>query len=192
MNKHESKYFNTAFLFDEALVKLLDEKDYEYITVKEICNKAGVNRSTFYLHYESIDDLLNETIEYLTKKMINYFNIEPKDFINGLEISNKEDLILINDKYLRPYLEFIKDNRKIFVYAFKNPKVMNVKNKYYNLEKYIINPILDKFDIPTEKRKYMLSFYLNGIMGIIMEWIINDCKDSIDDIINIILECIRP
>ena len=59
MNKHESKYFNTALLFDEALIELLNQKDIEYITVKEICKKAGVNRTTFYLHYETIDDLLN-------------------------------------------------------------------------------------------------------------------------------------
>ena len=47
MNKSESKYFNTALLMDEALIQLLEVKDYEYITVKEICEKAGVNRSTF-------------------------------------------------------------------------------------------------------------------------------------------------
>ena len=58
MNKYESKYFNTARLMNEALLLLLENKDYEYITVKEICSKAGVNRSTFYLHYETIDDLL--------------------------------------------------------------------------------------------------------------------------------------
>ncbi len=52
MNKNESKYFNTALLMDEALIHLLTKKDIGYITVKEICEKAGVNRSTFYLHYE--------------------------------------------------------------------------------------------------------------------------------------------
>ena len=50
-NKHESKYFNTALLMHQALIILLETKDYNYITVKEICQKAGVNRSTFYLHY---------------------------------------------------------------------------------------------------------------------------------------------
>ena len=54
MNKSESKYFNTALCMDEALISLLKVKDLEYITVKEICEKAGVNRSTFYLHYETI------------------------------------------------------------------------------------------------------------------------------------------
>ena len=50
---------------DEAFILLLDKKDYEYITVKEICAKAGVNRSTFYLHYETINDLLEESLEFL-------------------------------------------------------------------------------------------------------------------------------
>ena len=68
MNKQKEKYSSTAFLMDEALIQLLNEKDYEYITVKEVCKKAGVNRSTFYLHYESIDDLLEETLEYINKK----------------------------------------------------------------------------------------------------------------------------
>ena len=72
MNKQESKYFNTASLFDETLITLLEQKDIEYITVKEICEKAGFNRSTFYLHYESIKDLLNETLDYIVKKLINH------------------------------------------------------------------------------------------------------------------------
>ena len=42
MNKSESKYFNTAMLMNQALLLLLDQKDIEHITVKEICEKAGV------------------------------------------------------------------------------------------------------------------------------------------------------
>ena len=42
MNKNESKYFNTAIKMDEALISLLEKKDFAYITVKEICDKAGV------------------------------------------------------------------------------------------------------------------------------------------------------
>ena len=42
MNKKESKYFSTAAKMDAALIDLLEKKDFEYITVKEICEKAGV------------------------------------------------------------------------------------------------------------------------------------------------------
>lgn len=192
MNKQESKYFNTASLFDEALIKLLSIKDFEYITVKEICQQAGFNRSTFYLHYESTDELLNETIKYLTDKLVKYFDKESREFPQKIDSSNKEDLNLINEKYLRPYLNFIKDNKKIFIYAFKNPQVMKSEEKYSNLEKYIFNPILDKYEIKPYKKKYYLEFYMGGLMGIIKNWTLNDCEDEIEKVINIIIECVRP
>lgn len=47
MNRSESKYFNTAIRMDEAMMELLERKDFEYITIKEICAAAGVSRSTF-------------------------------------------------------------------------------------------------------------------------------------------------
>lgn len=100
MNKQKEKYSSTAFLMDEDLICLLNEKDYEYITVKEICKKAGVNRSTFYLHYESIDDLLEETLEYINKKFLDYFE-DTSDFITNINVSSKENLYLINDKYYK-------------------------------------------------------------------------------------------
>ena len=74
MNKSESKYYNTAVLMDQALLALLEKKDYDFITVKEICEKAGVNRSTFYLHYESIGDLLEESLTYVMEHMRSYFD----------------------------------------------------------------------------------------------------------------------
>ena len=57
MNKNESKYFNTAVKMDQALIFLLEKKNFEYITIKENCSTAGVNRSTFYLHNENTYDL---------------------------------------------------------------------------------------------------------------------------------------
>ena len=113
MNKQESKYYCTASFIDEALISLLNEKDIDYITVKEICEKAGVNRSTFYLHYETIDDLLTESLKYIPNKFIDFFNRDSKGFIENLNSVQKEDLVFINDEYLRPYLEFIKENKKV-------------------------------------------------------------------------------
>lgn len=78
MNKNESKYYNTALLMDEALLQLLEKKDFAFISIKEICHKAGVNRSTFYLHYENTNELLEETIELLNEKFVSSF---PKELI---------------------------------------------------------------------------------------------------------------
>ena len=191
MNKQESKYFNTASLFDEALIILLEEKDIEYITIKEICSKAGFNRSTFYLHYESIYDLLNETLEYIINKFVTYFDKEPKVFIDKIDKTDKDDLNFINENYLRPYLEFVRDNKKLFLAVFKHPNTMKSIEAYADLEKYILNPILDKYNISDCKKKYYLQFYIHGIMGVVREWITNDCADDLDNIMNIIIECVR-
>ena len=75
MNKNDSKYFYTAQLMNQALLDLLEKKDIEFISITEITKKAGVNRSTFYLHYEDIYDLLEETIVNLNKKFISSFPV---------------------------------------------------------------------------------------------------------------------
>ena len=46
--------------------------DYEKITVKELCEKAMINRRTFYLHYESIDDILNEVLSEMANDFLEY------------------------------------------------------------------------------------------------------------------------
>lgn len=53
---------------DEAFLALLAKKDFMYITVKEICEVAGVNRSTFYLHYETMSDLLSESVSRMNEQ----------------------------------------------------------------------------------------------------------------------------
>lgn len=191
MNKNESKYFNTAILFDEALIHLLENKDIDYITVKEICNMAGVNRSTFYLHYDSINDLVDETMEYITEKFANYFNESSKDFIEKIRVMSLDELILVKKSYLTPYLTFIKENQKVFRAAFNNPYGMRVNDRYSYLKKYILIPILNRFKVDDMEKKYLISFYISGIMAIIKEWINNNCIDSIDSIENIIIKCVK-
>lgn len=93
MTKSESKYFNTARMMDEALIELLCKKDIQYISVKEICAKAGVNRSTFYLHYETISDLLEETIEHIQAEFQKSFHIEAGDFIEEIDKMPLNELI---------------------------------------------------------------------------------------------------
>ena len=94
MNRFESKYFNTASLMNESLLILLEKKELDYITVNEICKQAGVNRSTFYLHYESTNDLLEECIENMNKNFFNSFDETYKDALNKIKNAYFYSLIL--------------------------------------------------------------------------------------------------
>lgn len=190
MNKNESKYFNTAIKMDEALLSLLEKKEFEYITVKEICDTAGVNRSTFYLHYENTYDLLMETTQYIIDRHLSYYDVEKKDVVRRLKGCNRTELIFVTSEYLLPYLTFIKENLRIFKVAIKRFQVMNMGEVYGRMFKYIFEPILAQFCVPQRERVYVIKYYLTGVFAIIMEWLNNDCKDDMDFIVKVINDCV--
>ena len=169
MKNYESKYFNTATKMDLALISLLKKKPLEYITVSEICETAGVNRSTFYLHYETISDLLNETVRYLLNDFLSYFSADTQSIKFNLMDCELNDLIFICDKYLTPYMSYIKDNKEVFATALAHNKILGY---------------------PPDDRQYVMMYYLNGINAIVTEWLKNGCDKSIEEISEIITVCI--
>ncbi len=192
MNKSESKYYNTSLLMNQALIELLNKKDYEFLSVKEICKKAGVNRSTFYLHYDNIDDLLYETIENLNKNFSACFGEENKDFANQINSKQKKDLILITPKYLLPYLKHVKEHKMVYQVSFKHPTLMQSNEKYSYLQNKILFPIFDIFNIDKNARKYISAYYISGVYAIVDEWIKGGCKDDENMICELIIKCVRP
>lgn len=192
MNKSESKYFNTALFMDEALLKLLEMKDFEYITVKEICEKAGVNRSTFYLHYETISDLLTECLEQTNKQFINAFAVKPAAFISGIANAPLSELVLVSEQFLKPYLIFIMEHKSVYRAAYKNPSCMQSAKQLNEITEYILLPIMKRFQVPEKEQDYWIGFYIHGCMAIIQEWFKKNCRESVDDIVKVMLHCIRP
>ena len=192
MNKSESKYFNTALRMDEALIALLEKKDLEYITVKEICHQAGVNRSTFYLHYESIAELLDEAMEMINQRFLSYFPQEEEAVLGDMEHRELNDLVFVTQEYLLPYLRFIQDNKKVYLAAFRNPSSMQANARYGVLKQRILDPILERFEIPSARRPYYIAYYVEGIAAIVKEWLRHDCGDSVEMIAAIIESCVRP
>lgn len=192
MNKSESKYFNTALRMDEALLALLEEKDLEYITVKEICHRAGVNRSTFYLHYETIADLVDETLEMINQRFRSYFPQQEEEILGNMGNRERENLVLVTREYLLPYLRFIRDNKKVYRAAFRNPSSMQAHTRYGELKQQILGPILERFEIPAAQRPYYMAYYVEGIIAIVKEWLRQDCADEVEMIADIIESCVRP
>lgn len=190
MNKHESKYFNTAVKMDIALIALLKEKPFDYITVSEICKKAGVNRSTFYLHYETIGDLLDETTRYLLENFFSYFPNNIKSAAFDFSACRLNELVYIQKEYLIPYLRYIRENKELFSTILANNKTLDFENIHKRMFQNIYNPILERFGYPENKRSYIMRYYLNGVIAIVTEWLKDDCGKSIKEIIEIITICI--
>lgn len=190
MNKNESKYFNTAIRMDEALITLLEKKDFEYITIKEICDTAGVNRSTFYLHYENTSDLLKETTRYIIEKHLSYYSVETSSISLHYDTCNQNELIFITEEYLTPYLTFIKENQRIFKVAVGQFDTMNFDEVYDRMFTHVFNPVLARFHVAEKERAYVIKFYLSGIFAIVMEWLEQNCADDIKFIVKVITDCV--
>lgn len=102
--------------------------------MKEICEEADVNRSTFYLHYETVGDLVDETTEMINKRFLSYFPQNERDISDALNGLRLGDLILVTGEYLIPYLRFIRDNKKIYRAAFRNPTICRRTHGTANLK----------------------------------------------------------
>ena len=188
MNKSESKYFNTALLMDQALLLLLEKKDLEFITIKEICQKAGVNRSTFYLHYENIADLFEETVEMLNKEFYNSFAL--KDASNIIQQGKAEDGVFIKEEFLVPYLEFVKKNKRVLQIIHKKPKLFNNDGVYKSMSLQIFYPILSKFNVQKEEIPYRLEYFTRGVVGIVNKWLELNCEMPIEKVVKLIIDCV--
>ena len=190
MNKSQAKFHNTAIKMNNALIALLEHKPFIDITIMDICKKAGVNRSTFYAHYENTYDLLNETHKELVSKFFN--DIQTTIGLPDINKLNADELIFITPQYIIPYLKFIKDNKNIFrVYQSSNAFDVEAANDL--LIENVFVPIYEKYGIRDKNIVYYMSkFFLSGITAITLEWVKRDCVDDILFISEIISLCVRP
>ena len=186
MKKNESKYLYTAQLMNQALISLLQKKDIDFITVSELTKKAGVNRSTFYLHYENLYELLEETIKNLNNKFINSFHIKVP-----FKINSAKDAFLITDEFLKPYLNFCKENKNVLRLINKKPQLFQNKASYQQMYNLIFYPAISQFVTNENERTYFLEFFTQGVASIVHKWLELDCVTSVDELIDIIKRCVN-
>ncbi len=186
MNKNESKYFYTASLMNQALLALFEKKDIDFISITEITQKAGVNRSTFYLHYDNIYELLEETLENLNKDFLSSFSEQAL-----FDIKSTDNAFLITEEYLIPYLNFCKKNKRILKLVHQKPQLFQTERIYKQMYNTILYPAVSLFLKDETQRIYNLEFFTQGIVGIIHKWIELDCNTEIDDLIDIIKNCVK-
>ena len=190
MTRSESKYFRTSVKMEEALIAELSEKSFAYITVQDICKRAGVNRSTFYLHYENTRDLLQETVRHLLDTFIACFSENMAESISRLSLCKLTELNFITEEYLYPYLSYVRENRRVYATVLSQGDLMGVEGIFERMFRHIFSPILNRFRYPAEDHRYVMMFYLQGIQGVITEWLKEECVRPIPDIIQILCTCV--
>ena len=98
LNRSESKYFATADRMDEVFLELLEEKDFSYITIKEICERAGVNRSTYIMEHRRV---FRTTLEHASTLRMTDAYADPEPFPRAPGGSGVHDVLLYQRHHCR-------------------------------------------------------------------------------------------
>lgn len=161
----------TKQLLKSSLIELIQKKSLNQITIKELCENADLNRSTFYLHYSDQyqlmkdieDDLLNDTLDYL------------KDINTSIDAVN----------YIKTFLKYVKSNVSIFRILLCQPENATFQNIFIQKTMGHIKDRLPSI-CPTESEKYIYDFVMHGSLQIIRKWLLSDFDMPISKVANLI------
>lgn len=181
IKKTDLRVIKTKNLIYNTLIELMKDKTFEEIKVSDICNKALINRSTFYSHYEDKYDLLVDFINSLKNEFISELNK------NNSKLNNKEYYI----ELIKIFLNHIEERKEMYVSIMinnRNSIMMDILLDVVN------NDLLKKMNTDEFKTSIpndiIAKFYLGGVINIGVEWLKDNKKYSKDDIINYITQLI--
>lgn len=157
----------SKILLKNALMDLLSEKgSVTKISVRELCERADLNRSTFYAHYSEPKELLEEVEAELLDATREHLQ----------KIGAENDIGA--HRYLLSFLIYIKENDKPFRTLLIDAGDPEFRSKF--MQQSIIQ-FVENLDIasPKEQEQYIYSYILNGSTGVIIQWMRSDY--SIDE-----------
>jgi len=156
-----------------ALIDLATEKPLQSITVTDICTRADINRSTFYLHYKDIRSLLNEIEEDILAQMNVVMTQNYSDAL--IQILNRiED----DPRTIRLLRTLMGENG--------DPQFLRrFERQAYNIFQCDWDKHLSHVD-PRLKR-YIYSYTIGGTVAAIGEWVYNpESKMDTEDFVNVL------
>lgn len=149
---------------EKIFLQLIQKKNIEEISVSTICEKADLNRSTFYANYIDIYDLAEKIKKDMEEEFAEF----------QISMNSKTDEI----GYLNMF-RHIKENQIFFKTYFKLEDISMSKPTEYRIdlaEKYYDNKYID----------YHIEFFRAGLNAVIKKWLAGGCKES-PEVINEII-----
>lgn len=177
MKKKSNK---TKKLIEETLVKLMSEKDFDKISVKDITDELDINRGTFYLHFEDKYDLLeqmeNEILEGLAEFLSDEIRKLDKGLILPSNIETLQHLFTCVYMYIKENSDFIK-----IILSPNGDLNFQMKLKSF-IENSLANSISANNDIEKMPVKYLAPLASSAQVGIIQKWLRSDMKESPEEL----------
>jgi len=140
----------------DSLLELLSDRSVDEISVKELCEKAGVNRSTFYAHYGKVRDVITEMESEITNRVKEICRRENSDPRARLE----------------SICEYLYQKKSTELVLFRNHTDTELSSAFEALNAYVLLP--GKNSLGEQDEKLMRSFVNFGMFNLIKTWLMED------------------
>ena len=153
-----------------AFEELICEKDYEKITVKELCDKARINKKTFYHYYETLDALLAEMQIELSSGYIE--RIKDYDLPEDLDKVNREFFVYSAEQSLA----YEKITCSGTYHSIRDEMVADVNDAGWNKSK--------KYQkLSDYEKKLLMGFINNAVLTAYRQWVEDGKKMPMEEVI---------
>jgi AcrR family transcriptional regulator len=174
-SKTDRRIIRTKRFIRDALTELMEEKGFEGVTVRDLTNKADINRGTFYLHYQDKYDLLEKSENEVIQEI--------KEFIKK---ANPNEIVSANLQeqplpFIIALFEYIQENAR-FMQVMLGPK--GNPGFYLKIKEVMKTNMLEKLKLidnkisPLVPLEYLMSYVTSAHLGVIQHWLEQDMKQS--------------
>lgn len=150
----------TKMLLKNALIDIMKTKSIHLISIKEICEEADVNRSTFYRHYNTQYDLYDEIID---------------DIAKGIGAIYKDDYTTVD--FLTKVLEYIEGKRDTFLVILSDNGKLSLGEAFVIFTGRFID-----HNNTSELVTYVMEFIAAGLTSTIWSWLKKDNRRPASDV----------
>lgn len=166
LNKDEDRRVRkTKKALRQSLFKLLETKPINQITVTELAASADINRSTFYIYYSDVNDMMDKMQEEIYSVLVRILVFFNGDFNNLSEFTY----------YCTKFLEFCKENYDLCCFVMNNDGNNQLANRLKLAIRDVVPDSAKTYD-KEDPRYYLTTFALSGMIAVALNWMDDGMK----------------
>jgi AcrR family transcriptional regulator len=168
MNKkmdRRKKYTRNALT--ESIITLLKTKPITAITVKEICVRADINRSTFYAHYKDQFDLLEQIEEEIITDL--------KTYLSQYNFEQEQEALQMTEKLL----EYVVSKYEMFQTLLNENADSTFERRVMDVARSFLAQSQFTYDeVDADMSEYAITYTISGSIYVIKQWVASNMEQS--------------
>ena len=153
-----------------ALMQLMENKNFDDITVTEITARAGVSRMAYYRNYKDKKEILLAYLDELFENYWRHVYNEPQDDFQSACL----------------YFNYFRENKSFITTLLNTGLSQLILNRHNLYLKTIFKDLYSHISLESMEEKYVISFLSGGLFKILIDWTDNDMNESNESMAKIV------